>query len=196
MALPAEALALIEEKLLLIAEDFPSANILLVPALELTPPLPAWSVVRFSEVPPEAAGPEIDPAEATIAIGLPTDLYEATEQADTDHVGRRFTEICLRPVELSEEERLAFRLSAKAAIAATLERGGDVWIRAAAAPLGHGIEPTPFSVQRVQGNYWIAVPPRWMVSQDLGFKPPELMAQLSEEVLSERVASSPPSTLN
>lgn len=185
--------AKLEAKMLLIAEDYPTANLILIrdPA-----DLPEWSLTigngleGLSEPPPG-----LDPEEPTVGIAFSAELYDLVGDEDMALIGHRFDAIRSRPVELSSEQHAEFRASAKAAIHESLRRGrGEVWICAAGSPLGQ-TKPTPFTVQRTEatGDFWIAVPPRWLVADSLGFDMPALMDRLGLEVLAER---STPSVLN
>lgn len=189
MTLSPETLAQIEEKCRLVAEDYPRANLILLRAPE---GMPTWSLVLTKET-PEGQDPELQ----TIGLSLPEALYDGVDPGDLEVIRARFDALCHRPVQLSPEEAAAFRVSAKAALAEACRRGmtGELWLCAAGAPLGQA-PPLPFSVTRdtVTGNYWIAVPPRWLVAESLGFEMEAFMDMLATEVLEEHAG--PRTTLN
>lgn len=186
MTMSTETIARLEAQMLIVAEDYPTTNLILLCEPE---GIPIWGLVLTKETPAEQ-----DPDLPTVGIALPAAIYDAVDTIDLEIIRARFEVICHRPIELSPEDAAAFRVSAKAALAEACRRGltGEMWMCSAGAPLGQA-DPRPFTVTRdtETGNFWIAVPPRWLVAESLGFNMEPFMDMLAAEVLEERSRSAP-----
>lgn len=190
MTISTEVWERLEAKMRFVAEDYPLANLVLArEGAEMA----AWSLAFCKdpqgqgEIPLDDNGP--DPSQPTVAICLPQDVYDLVGAGDLQIMGERYAEIRDRAIDMTQEESSCFLVCARTSLGLAMDaQRGEVWMRAAAVPLAAGLKPRPFTLERdASGNYWISVPPRWLVAEPDRFL--KWMDEIAAQVAADRAQS-------